>query len=132
MCLSDFLLHNFLLHGCTVKAIKKKKKQEVGADLSVCVMHLVPKVSCLESLLAIKMKMEIKIFQQSRDPMMVTRSKGHVCESLALCQHLASWGLDTYSAGGDMFFICHVKQQDRSVQISCVSMGESSYRMSPH
>ena len=95
-------------------------------------MHLVPKVSCLESLLAIKMKMEIKIFQQSRDPMMVTRSKGHVCESLALCQHLASWGLDTYSAGGDMFFICHVKQQDRSVQISCVSMGESSYRMSPH
>ena len=63
--------------------------------------------------------------------MMVTRSKGHVWEPLALCQHLASWGLDTSSAGGDMFFICHVTQQHHSVEISCVFMGESSYRMSP-
>ena len=46
-----------------------------------------------------------------------------------LCQHLAYCGADTSSAGGDVYFICHVIQQDHSVEMSCVFMGESS---SPH
>ena len=61
--------------------------------------------------------------------MLVTWSKGHVWEPLTLCQHLAYCGVDTSSAGGDMYFICHVTQQDHSVEMSCVFMGESS---SPH
>ena len=58
-----------------------------------------------------------------------TWSKCHVWEPLTLCQHLAYCGVDTSSTGGDMCFICHVTQQDHSVEISCVFMGESS---SPH
>ena len=61
--------------------------------------------------------------------MLVTSSKGHVWEPLSQCHHLAFCGVDTFSAGGDMYFICHVTQQDLSVEISCVFMGESS---SPH
>ena len=39
-------------------------KQEVGGDLSACVLDIFPKVSSLPSLLAINlMKMEKKIFQ---------------------------------------------------------------------
>ena len=61
--------------------------------------------------------------------MLVTSSKGHVWEPLTLCQYLAYCGVDTSSAGGDMYFICHVTQQDHSVEMSYVFMGESS---SPH
>ena len=34
---------------------KKKRKQEVGGDLSVCVMNILPKTSNLPSLLAINL-----------------------------------------------------------------------------
>ena len=61
--------------------------------------------------------------------MLVTWSKGRVWEPLILCQHLAYCGADTSSADGDMYFICHVTQQDHSVEMSCVFLGESS---SPH
>ena len=57
---------------------------------------------------------------------MVTWSKGHVWEPLALCQHLAYCGVDTSSAGGDMYFIYHVTQQDCSFEIPYVFMAESS------
>ena len=58
--------------------------------------------------------------------MLVTWSKGHVWEPLTLCQNLAYCGVDTSSAGRDMCFICHVTQQDHSIEISRVFMGESS------
>ena len=58
--------------------------------------------------------------------MSVTWSKGHVWEPLALCHHFAYCGVDTSSAGGDIYFICHVTEQDHSVEMSCVFMGESS------
>ena len=58
------------------------EKQEVGDDLSVCVMNILPKVISLQSLLAINL-------------MLVTWSKGHVWEHLTLCQHLAYCGVDT-------------------------------------
>ena len=61
--------------------------------------------------------------------MLLTRSKGHVWEPLILCQHLANYGVDTSSAVRDMYFICHVTQQDHSIEMSCIFMGESS---SPH
>ena len=61
--------------------------------------------------------------------MLVTWSKGHVWEPLTLCQQIAYCGADTYSAGGDMSFICHVIQQDHSVEMLCLFMRESS---SPH
>ena len=57
---------------------------------------------------------------------MVTWSKGHVWELLALCQHLAYCGVDTSLAGEDVYFIYHVTQQDRSFKMSCVFMAESS------
>ena len=44
--------------------------------------------------------------------MLVTWSKGHVWEPLALCQHLAYCSVDKSSASGDMYFVCHVTQQD--------------------
>ena len=34
--------------------------------------------------------------------------------------------LDQPTAGGDTYFICHVTQQDHSVEMPCVLMGESS------
>ena len=41
-----------------------EKEQELGDDLSVCIMNILPKVSSLPSLLAINLtKMEIKKFQ---------------------------------------------------------------------
>ena len=58
--------------------------------------------------------------------MLVTWRKGHVWEPLTLCQQLAYCAVDTSSAGGDMYFICHVTQQDHSVGISCIFMNESS------
>ena len=58
--------------------------------------------------------------------MLVTWSKGHVWEPLALCHHLAYCGVDTFSAGRDIYFICHMTEQDHSVEISCISMGDSS------
>ena len=61
--------------------------------------------------------------------MLVTWSKGHIWEPLLLSQHLAYCGVDASSAGGDMYFICHVTQQDNSVEMPCVFMSESS---SPH
>ena len=70
-------------------------------------------------------KWRYRFFKQSRDLMLVTWSEGHVWEPLKLCQHLAYCGVDTFSAGGDMYFICHVTQQDHSVEMSCVFMGES-------
>ena len=43
---------------------KLTRRQEVGGDLNICVMNILPKVSSLPSLLAINlMKMEIQIFQ---------------------------------------------------------------------
>ena len=36
---------------------------------------------------------------------------------------------DTFSAGGDIYLMCPLTQQDHSVEMSCVFMGESS---SPH
>ena len=58
--------------------------------------------------------------------MLVTWSKSHVWEPLTLCQHLAYCGVDTSSAGWDMYFICHVTQQDHSFEMSCVFTDESS------
>ena len=55
--------------------------------------------------------------------------KGHVSEPLTLCHHLAYCGVDTSSAGGDMYFTCHVTKQDQSVEMSCAFVGESSF---PH
>ena len=57
--------------------------------------------------------------------MLVTCSKGHVWEPLLLSQRRAYCGVDTSSPGGDMYFICHVTQQDHSVEISYVFIGES-------
>ena len=45
---------------------------------------------------------------------------------VALCHHLAYCGVDTSSAVGDMYFICHMTEQDHSVEMSCVFMGKSS------
>ena len=50
--------------------------------------------------------------------MLVTCSKGHVWEPLLLSQRRAYCGVDTSSPGGDMYFICHVTQQDHSVEMS--------------
>ena len=58
--------------------------------------------------------------------MLVTWSKDHVWEPLLLSQHLAYCGVDTFSAGGAMYFISRVIQQDPSVEMSCIFMGESS------
>ena len=58
--------------------------------------------------------------------MLVTWSKGHVWEFLILCHHLVYYGVDTSSASGDTYFICHVTEQDHSVEMSCVFIGESS------
>ena len=58
--------------------------------------------------------------------MLVTGSKAHVWEPLLLSQHFAYCGIETSSAGGDMYFICTVTQQDHSVEMSCGFMGESS------
>ena len=86
-------------------------------------LNTLPKVRSLPSSLAINlMKMEIEIFQKSRD---LTLSKGHVWEPLTLSQYLAYYGVDTSSAGRDMRFICHVIPQDDYVEMSCVFMGES-------
>ena len=48
---------------------------------------------------------------------------------LTLCQHLAYCGVHTSYAGEDMYFICHVTQQDNSAEMSRVFIGESP---SPH
>ena len=61
--------------------------------------------------------------------MLFTWSKGHVWEPLILCQHLAYWVVDTSSAGRDMYFICHVTQQDHFVHMPYVFLSEGS---SPH
>ena len=61
--------------------------------------------------------------------MLFALSKSHVWEPLALCQHLACCGVDTSSAGRDMYFICYVTQQDHSVEMSWVFMVDGS---SPH
>ena len=50
--------------------------------------------------------------------MLVTGSKAHVWEPLLLSQHFAYCGIETSSAGGDMYFICTVTQQDHSVEMS--------------
>ena len=55
--------------------------------------------------------------------MLITRSKGHVQEPLTKSQYLVCCCVDM---GGDMCFICHAAQQDHSVEMSCVFMGESS------
>ena len=58
--------------------------------------------------------------------MLVTWSKGHVWEPLTLCQHLGYYGVDTSSADGDIYFSCHVTQQDYSFEMSCAFVGETS------
>ena len=58
--------------------------------------------------------------------MLVTWSKGHVWEPLLFSQYIAYRGVDTSCAGGVMYFICRVTQQDHSIEMSCVFMGESS------
>ena len=52
--------------------------------------------------------------------------KGSCWEPLTLCQHLAYRSVDKSSASGDMYFVCHVTQQDHSVEMLCVFMSESS------
>ena len=60
---------------------KIKTKQEIGDDLSTCVLNILPKVSSLPSLLAInRMKVENRFFKQSCDLVLVTWSKGPVWE----------------------------------------------------
>ena len=54
--------------------------------------------------------------------MLVIDQKGHIWEPLTLYQHFAYYSVNTFSAGGDMYFICHVTQQDYSVEMSCVFM----------
>ena len=66
------------------------------------------------------------MFKQSHDLMLVTWSKGHVWKPLTLCQHFAYCGVETSSANGDMYFLCHVTQQDHFVEMLCVFMGQSS------
>ena len=41
-------------------------------------------------------------------------------------QHLACCAVNTSYAGGDMYFTCHVTQQDHSIEMSCIFMGKSS------
>ena len=113
--------HKFLLN------IYTKNIQEVGDNLSVCMIIFLPKVSSLPSLLAINLwKWRYRFFKQSRDIMLVTWSKGHIWEPLTLCQHLTYCDVDTSSAVEDMYFTCHVTQKDHSFEMSCVFMGESS------
>ena len=65
------------------------------------------------------------MFKESCDLMLFTCAKGHVWKPLTY-HHCASCGVDTSSAGGDMYFICYMTEQDHSVEMSCVFMGESS------
>ena len=50
----------------------------------------------------------------------------HVWEPFTLSQQLAYFGVHTSSAGGDMYFNCHVTPQDHSIEVSCMFMSESS------
>ena len=58
--------------------------------------------------------------------MLMTWLKVHVWEPLTLSHHLTYCGLDTSSADVDIYFMCHVSQQDHSFEMSCVFLGESS------
>ena len=59
-----------VFNGCSLTQLKK---QEVGDDLSVCVLNILPKVSSLPSLLSINLvKVEYRFFKQSCDLMLVT------------------------------------------------------------
>ena len=58
--------------------------------------------------------------------MLVTWLKSHVWEPLTLCQHYPFCSVNTCSAGGDMYFICHLTQQDHSAEMSWLFMSESS------
>ena len=90
-------------------------------------MNILPKISSLPSLLAINvMQKRYRSFKEPCDLKLVIWSKGHVWEPLTLCHHLAYCGVDTSSAGEDMYFICHVTEQDHSVEMSSIFMGEKS------
>ena len=90
-------------------------------------LNILPKVSSLPILLAVNlMKMEIEIFQTVTWTMLITWSKGHVWEPLTISQHLVYCGVDTSSASGDMYFICHVNHKSHAGELSCVFVGESS------
>ena len=56
----------YLINKCNqkVRQVKNKITQELGDDISVCVLNILPKVSSLPSLLAINLvKVEMQIFQ---------------------------------------------------------------------
>ena len=56
----------------------------------------------------------------------VTWSKGHVLEPPTQSQKLAQFGVNTFSAGGDMYFAYHVTPQDHFIEVPYIFMGESS------
>ena len=89
-------------------------------------MNILLKAGSLPNLLTITlMEMEINIFETVTWPHVPHLVKGS-CLEVSLCQHLAYCGIDTSSACKDMYIICHLTQQDHSVEMSCVFMGQSS------
>ena len=67
----------FLNTGITNETFQQSGKQEVGNDLSVCVMNILPKISSLPSLLAINLcKKDIDL------------SKSHVTSSWSFDQRV--------------------------------------------
>ena len=101
-------------------------------------LDILPKVSSLPSLLAKRAlwKWMYRFFKRSRDLTLFTWSKGHVWEPLP------QFAVYRSSAGGDIYFICHVIAQDYFIiiiyyyfyfilnekrnNLSCIFMGESS------
>ena len=126
MCRNSFLIPVlFRIRKKTCLSLKIWE-QEVSDDLSTCMMNILHKVSSLPSSLAINlMKIEIQTFQA------VTWSHlGHLIKGSCL------GASETMSAPSQYIFcrwryvfICHLTQQDHSVEMSCAFMGESS---SPH
>ena len=90
-------------------------------------LNFLPKVSSLLSPLVINlMKIKIQIFQTDTWPHVGHLIKGSCLGALLLRQHLAYCSVDTSYAGGDVNLICHVTQQDHSVEMPREFMGENS------
>ena len=53
-----------------------------------------------------------RFFKWSSDLTLVTWSKDHVWKPLTLSQYLPWFGVNTSSAGRDMYFTCHMTSQD--------------------
>ena len=91
-------------------------KQEVGDDLSVCILSLLSEVNTLPSLVAISpVKVEKQFFQ------FVTRSKIHITlrmgSSHVRSPSLAKFGTHRYSASGDiMYLICYLISLDHIIR----------------